>query len=372
MDRSTALGIGLTILLLATAAFLLMLLLKPGGIISGAFYAVSGLAAGAGFFILGIAITRPQGRLAGPSTEKKQQSKAGIVVGAITAVSAQLVAVIAHHGEATLGMLNTFGDGHAGGRGMAGVMAVSVAIVVLAIVVAAVLLRKSKAASASSPPVHIPWVVALIIGMLILGVVGITMGLVIGSQASAESSDIAWLAVGLAVMLLVVVLAFKLVIVGTSSSAYTLPDVLPAAGPPTDPHFVRGGYWDGTRMLNQRVCGIPVPVMGRGYFIQGHGKAWLADEVLAFHLYLTRKPLVIPYGIIHAVSTKKLILRKNHFPGPGMSIIWGRPDMPMVTTIQVTQNKAENELWAQEIMRRAGVWKEKMAAMEAAQAGASQ
>jgi hypothetical protein len=51
-----------------------------------------------------------------------------------------------------------------------------------------------------------------------------------------------------------------------------------------------------------------------------------------------------------------------------MSIIWGRPDMPMVTTIQVTQSRAENEAWAQEITQRASAWKEKMAAAQEAQA----
>ena len=224
---------------------------------------------------------------------------------------------------------------------------------------------KNNKQAAPGRNASVPWVVALIMVMVVLGIGGTIVAIAAAPSSGGDSASIAVPIIGMIVMLLVAVMVFKIFITGTRTSAYALPDVLPAAGPPTDPQFVRGGYWDGTKLLNQRVWGIPVPVTGRGYFIQGQGKVWLADEVLAFHLYMTRNPLVIPYGIIHSINTKKLILRKNHFPGPGMSIIWGRPDMPMVTTIQVTQNKAENELWAQEIMRRAVEWKDKLAATQA-------
>lgn len=241
-------------------------------------------------------------------------------------------------------------------------ISVGSAVVIIVLAVVLITRRRSQAPGRNA---SVPWVVVLIMVMVVLGIGGTIVAIAAAPSSGGDSASIAVPIIGMIVMLFVAVLVFRIFIVGTRSSAYALPDVLPAAGPPTDPHFVRGGYWDGTKLLNKRVWGIPVPVTGRGYFIQGQGKAWLADEVLAFHLYLTRNPLVIPYGIIHSINTKKLILRKNHFPGPGMSIIWGRPELPMVTTIQVTQNKAENELWAQEIMRRAGVWKDKMAATQA-------
>ncbi len=239
---------------------------------------------------------------------------------------------------------------------------------VAVIVALAVILITRKSTDASAGRAKPPWVVVMLLGLLIAGVAGTVLAVFLTPKESIPAPVNYVPYVVMAILTVVFIFVFKLFTVASRSSVYALPDVLPAAGPPTDPRFSRGGYYDGTKLLNQRVWGIPVPVTGRGYFIRGQGKAWLADEVLAFHLYLTRKPMVIPYGIIHGVKTKNLILVKNRLPGPGMSIIWGRPDMPMVTTIQVTQNNSENEAWAQEIMRRAGAWKDKMAAIQAEQA----
>ncbi|OGK09633.1 MAG: hypothetical protein A2Y63_03025 [Candidatus Riflebacteria bacterium RBG_13_59_9] len=212
--------------------------------------------------------------------------------------------------------------------------------------------------------VKAPWGLIVSLGLLAAGVAGTVLAVFLTPKGSIPMPVSVGPYIGLALLLLVGVFVLKLYTVGMRFSSYALPDDLPAPGPPTDQRFSRGGYYDGTKLLKQRVWGMPVPVMGRGYFIRGSGKAWLADEVLAFHLYLTRNPLVIPYGIIHSVSTKNLILVKNRLPGPGMSIVWGRPDTPMVTTIQVTRSRAENEIWAQEIVRRARVWKEKLDAAQ--------
>lgn len=339
-----------------TAGLLLFALMQRGG--NGNWLLIS-IIASIGVLVIALALAfalkKPSAAITAENPEKKKSA-------AIWAIIAALIA----QGPA-IGKAFERYDGDGGDSPIAWIGIIVFALLVItAIVVLA--RRRSQSPGFSTTP----WVVPLLLGLLIAGVAASVLMVFASSDGSVDMTASFVPYIVLAIMILVLIFVVKIFTVASRSSAYALPDVLPVAGPPTDPHFVHGGYWDGTRMLNQRVWGIPVPVTGRGYFIQGQGKAWLASEVLAFHLYLTRNPLVIPYGIIHSINTKKLILRKNHFPGPGLSIIWGRPDMPMVTTIQVTQNKAENELWAQEIMRRAGVWKEKMAAMEAAQAASSQ
>jgi hypothetical protein len=331
-------------------AGVLMFMLFAGGTPDTSFLPVAIIAAGLVVVLVGVVLYFRKG-----SGQTGQQAKpARYAIG-----MAILGAVMAQAGGILPGIFN---DKH--GDGSFPWIIFAAVFAAMGGVIAAVSPKKGKQSAAAATR-QMPWVLVMLAVMLAVGVAGTIVGIFAAPKPGENSAPVMVPVIGLFVLVLAAVLVFKLILTGTRSSAYALPDILPAAGPPTDPHFVRGGYWDGTKLLNKRVWGIPVPVTGRGYFIQGQGKAWLADEVLAFHLYLTRNPLVIPYGIIHGVETKKLILRKNHFPGPGMSIIWGRPDLPMVTTIQVTQNKAENELWAQEIMRRAGEWKDKMAAIQA-------
>jgi hypothetical protein len=298
---------------------------------------------------IGAALYFKRGKIANMPPETAERKRRVAVAVAISAFLSQIPA-----------FTGWIFDGHKGSGGAIVGIAIMVAIFAA---VAGVMFAGGK--RHTNRIASVPWVVPLILGMMVLGVGGVLFGIYSTPRSGQNTADIIMPFVALGVMLVVFIFVLKLIITGSRKSGYALPDVLPEAGPPTDPRFVRKGYYDGTKLLNQRVWGMPVPVTGRGYFIRGQGKAWLADEVLAFHLYLTRKPLVIPYGIIHGVSTKDRMLVKNRLPGPGLNIVWGRPDMPMVTTIQVTQNRAENEAWAQEIMQRAAAWKEKMAAMQA-------
>jgi hypothetical protein len=348
MNKTYAVVLGIVIAALG-AVLLLVMLSNRSGLNGMVLYVLIALA---GFAVIAVILAVFLGRgakAAAPETAAKNRSAA--IWAVIATIFAQIpflggwVEKTSHSPDAPIIWITV------------GMTAVIVAL--------AVILITRKHAPSASGSAGTPWVVPLLVGLLVAGVAGTAVA-VFTLQKEDIPTPVNFLPyVVLAIMILVFIFVLKIITVASRSSSYALPDVLPEAGPPTDARFSRGGYYDGTKMLNQRVWGIPVPVTGRGYFIRGQGKAWLANEVLAFHLYLTRKPLVIPYGIIHAVSTKNLILVKNRLPGPGMSIIWGRPDMPMVTTIQVTQNKAENEAWAQEIMYRAGAWKDKMAAAQA-------
>jgi hypothetical protein len=142
---------------------------------------------------------------------------------------------------------------------------------------------------------------------------------------------------------------------GQEAGRHALPNNLPTAVRATEPRFDAGGYWHGTCLANEKVWSFPVPVLGRGYWNKGSGRATLGTEVLAFLLKPRRNPLMIPYALIHMVSPVLTYGNRK----PVLQIVWGRPDMPMVTTIQVTRSRADNEVWAQEISRRSAEWKAK-------------
>ena len=96
-----------------------------------------------------------------------------------------------------------------------------------------------------------------------------------------------------------------------------------------------------------------MPVYGRGYDKRTGGSVWLADEAIAFLPSLSRTPIVIPYALIHALNRKEIDGK------PWLSVVWGRPELPMETTIQITGKPQETDLWAQEISRHLcfpGIW----------------
>ena len=148
---------------------------------------------------------------------------------------------------------------------------------------------------------------------------------------------------------------------GAYLSKYALPDFLPDEQPPDDPAFgKRGAYYAGSLFVAQKMFGLfSVPVMGKGLHIKGSGKAWLSEEAVMLHRYLTRKPLVIPFALIHSVDVRVGIFGGKRLPGHLLHITWGRKELPMVTGIQISPRRDLSEEWAREITRRAQIWREK-------------
>jgi MFS family permease len=335
----------------AIAGFLIYALAQKGSL-PGAIFVIVGLTITVAIVVL---VVLTQKRSAQPAEAAAKPTKYAIGIAILGAVMAQAGGILP-------GMFND-----KNGDGSLPWIIIATIFAAMGGVIAAASSKKGKRGELVAAK-KMPWVLVMLAVMLAVGVAGTIVGIFAAPESGEQAGVMIWPFISLAILIVVSALVIKLVMVGMRSGSYALPDILPEAGPPTDPKFAKGGYWDGTRMLNQRAWGMRVPVFGRGYYIRGQGKVWLADEVLAFHLYLTRKPLVIPYGIIHGVSTKDRMYVKNRLPGPGLNIVWGRPDAPMVTTMVVTSHHAENEAWAQEIVRRAGVWKDKMAATLAEQA----
>ncbi len=153
---------------------------------------------------------------------------------------------------------------------------------------------------------------------------------------------------------------------GTQLSKYSLPDFMPDEQPPDDPVFgKRGAYYAGTLFAAQKMLGMfPVPVVGKGYHIKGNGKAWLSEEAVMLHRYFTRKPLVIPFALIHNVDVRIGFFAGKRVPGYVLHITWGRSELPMVSGIQVSRRRDLSEEWAREISRRAEVWRVRIATEE--------
>jgi hypothetical protein len=166
-------------------------------------------------------------------------------------------------------------------------------------------------------------------------------------------------------------LSFIAKLFASKLSKLAVPDRLPNPGHPDNPKFGRGeGHLLGSVFARHKFCGFPLRVCQGGYDKQGRGILWLSDEVIAFTRSPKIKPTVIPYGLVHNVIVRGAPLKSFHLsPGiPYLHIFWGRPEFPLRTMMAVSNKKDETEAWAQEIMRRAGVWKEKLAASQAMQA----
>jgi len=148
---------------------------------------------------------------------------------------------------------------------------------------------------------------------------------------------------------------------GTQLSKHSLPDFLPDEQPPDDPAFgKRGAYYAGSLFVAQKMFGLfPVPVIGKGFHIKGNGKAWLSNEAVMIHRYLTRKPLVIPFALIHKIEVRVGFFGGKRLPGHMLHLTWGRKELLMVTGIQISRRRDISEEWAREISRRAEIWRNK-------------
>ncbi len=153
---------------------------------------------------------------------------------------------------------------------------------------------------------------------------------------------------------------------GTQLSKYSLPDFLPDEQPPDDPAFgKRAAYYAGTYFAAQKMFGVlPVPVVGKGYHVKGRGQVWLSEEAVMLHRYLTRKPLVIPFALIHEINVRIGFFAGKRIPGFVLHLTWGRKELPMVSGIQVSRRRDISEEWAREISRRAEVWRARIATEE--------
>jgi hypothetical protein len=153
---------------------------------------------------------------------------------------------------------------------------------------------------------------------------------------------------------------------GTQLSKFALPDFLPDEQPPDDPAFgKRGAYYAGSLFTALKMFGLlPVPVIGKGFHIKGSGKAWLSDEGMMIHRDLTRKPLVIPFALIHKIEVRVGFFAGKRVPGYVMHITWGRKELPITTGIQISRRRDISEQWAGEILRRADIWRQKAEAEE--------
>lgn len=153
---------------------------------------------------------------------------------------------------------------------------------------------------------------------------------------------------------------------GTQLSKNSLPDFLPDEQPPDNPAFgKRGAYYAGTYFAAQKMFGVlPVPVVGKGYHMRGNGKVWLSEEAVMFHRYLTGKPLVIPFALIHEINVRIGFFAGKRIPGFVLHLTWGRKELPMVSGIQVSRRRDISEEWAREISQRAEKWRDRLEAEE--------
>jgi hypothetical protein len=170
-----------------------------------------------------------------------------------------------------------------------------------------------------------------------------------------------------AILLPFMVALFVAIRKGVKLSKLALPDFLPEEQPPDDPAFGKvGGYYAGSAFANERFLFFGrMPVIGKGYEVKGNGKIWLSPECVMIGRYLTRKPLVIPFGLIHKVDVGFGGFSGKRIPGPIIRITWGREELPLVTGVQVSLKRKVADVWADEISRRAQVWRSKIQEKEA-------
>jgi hypothetical protein len=170
-----------------------------------------------------------------------------------------------------------------------------------------------------------------------------------------------------AIMLPFMLALFVAIRKGVKLSKLALPDFLPEEQPPDDPAFGKvGGYYAGSAFANERFLFFGrMPVIGKGYEVKGNGKIWLSPECVMIGRYLTRKPLVIPFGLIRKVDVGFGGFGGKRIPGPIIRITWGREELPLVTGVQVSLKRKVADVWADEISRRAQVWRSKIQEKEA-------
>jgi len=280
---------------------------------------------------------------------KVKNAGAGVVIGLVVA---QLAGVLVQ-------TMNSEPGRGGGGSPLIWVVVALMGVLAAVAIMVVVMKKRSAGAAAVVSSAQPGTAVGVLVGMALL-VAGAIAGLVVFfavGKDSAEFSSPPFLIIASVIGLVVVLLFFGVVLLfvtGTKLSVLALPDHFPRVETSADPVFgKRRGSFGGTWLLKRRVMGIRVPVYGRGYDKRTGGSVWLADEAIAFLPSLSRTPIVIPYALIHALN------RKETDGKPWLSVVWGRPELPMETTIQITGKPQETDLWAQEISRRAAAWKAK-------------
>lgn len=181
---------------------------------------------------------------------------------------------------------------------------------------------------------------------------------------SEADIELIWAIVGAAVGLTFTIAALVSIRRSVKLSRFALPDFLPGEQPPDNPAFgkVRGHYL-GSNFVNERFLLLGrLPVIGKGYHIKGNGEVWLSQECVMIRRYLTRKPLVIPFGLILKTDVGFGGFSGKRIPGPIIRVTWGREELPMVSGVQVSYKRNVTDLWAAEISRRAQVWRAKLQA----------
>jgi len=177
---------------------------------------------------------------------------------------------------------------------------------------------------------------------------------------------IIWAVIMAAILLPFLGALFAAIRKGAKLSRLALPDFLPEEQPPDDPNFGKvGGYYAGSVFANVPFLFFGrMPVIGKGFELKGNGKVWLSSECVMIHRYLTRKPLVIPFGLIHHVDVGLGGFGSKKLPGPLIRITWGREELPLVSGVQVSLKRNVTEVWASEISRRAQEWRRRAAQAE--------
>jgi len=170
-----------------------------------------------------------------------------------------------------------------------------------------------------------------------------------------------------AILLPFMVALFVAIRKGAKLSAFALPDFLPEEQPPDNPAFGKvRGYYAGSSFVNERFLFFGrLPVIGKGYHVKGNGEVWLSHECVMIRRYLTRKPLVIPFGLIRKVDVGFGGFGGKRIPGPIIRVTWGREELPMVSGVQVSLKRSTTDVWAAEISHRARVWQAKLQEKEA-------
>lgn len=171
-----------------------------------------------------------------------------------------------------------------------------------------------------------------------------------------------------AILLPFMVALFVAISKGAKLSRYALPDFLPEEQPVDNPAFGKvRGYYAGSNFANEPFLFFGrLPVIGRGYHIKGNGEVWLSNECVMIRRYLTRQPLVIPFGLIRKVDVGFGGFGGKRIPGPIIRVTWGREELPMVSGVQVSLKRSVTDAWAAEIARRAAVWRAKLQAEKGA------
>jgi hypothetical protein len=86
-----------------------------------------------------------------------------------------------------------------------------------------------------------------------------------------------------------------------------------------------------------------------GYFARGTGEFWIDPAALHFRRYLTKTPLVIPFGDVLDVKVGKWHAGRWAGGAPVVKIVWKKSDARLSSGFVLSRNTRETDALIQEI-----------------------